>query len=141
MNGKILQLRVGDYVAAVVSGAPWNVGADAGSQGTAKVTLDGKGDGEVRWKKTAAGEGRFRFQANSCLRPASGCPYSGRRRLDYANGQPLPESYSMGHRVSQPNCNTTTYEAFSAQLATRGKRVDRPLAEAMPCGQTRVRGG
>jgi hypothetical protein len=118
-DGNILQLRFGDYVATVASGALWNVRARAGMQGTAKVKLNANGDGEVRWRVIAAGEGRFRVEADTYLRPASGCPYAGRWRLDYASSQPLPESYSAEHRVSKPSCNDTTNERFSADLTTR----------------------
>ncbi len=109
-NGKVLQIRLGDAVMRVASGALWTIPLKAGTSGEAgirRVDVDYESTGTLTWKAVAAGEGRARIEADVGYRyqQLSGLFFFsayGKWAATYSGGSPLPESWVASVRGAQP---------------------------------------
>jgi|JI8StandDraft_1071087.scaffolds.fasta_scaffold16773_4 hypothetical protein len=66
-DGKVLQVRIGDAVIGLVSGALWTIPVKAGSSGEAgirRADVDYKSPGKLSWKAVEAGNGDVRIEAD-----------------------------------------------------------------------------
>ncbi len=99
VNGKVLQVRVGEAVLQLVSGALWTIPLTPGISGKAgikRIHVDFESSGTLTWKAVAAGEGKVRIEADVSytIRSVSSMFVAvyGEWLATYRGVSPLPES-------------------------------------------------
>jgi hypothetical protein len=98
-DGAVQQVRIGEAVVQVVSGALWTIPLRAGTSGSAnirRIDVSYKAPGKLTWKAVDLGEGKVQIQANvSYLVENSYGRYSilGRWFSVFRGASPLPESF------------------------------------------------
>lgn len=95
-NGTVMQVRFGEVVLRVFSGALWTTPIKAGQSGKATVLVDGAdGTGEINWKTLDMGEGRIQVAVDGWYPARSGAYIKfliGQWTGIYSSAQSLPES-------------------------------------------------
>lgn len=100
-DGRVLQVRVGDAVLRLVSGAMWTIPLKAGSTGEAgikRVDVGYESAGTLTWKAVALREGKVQIEAQITYRFFGVATFfsssHGTWLATYSTGLPLPESSS-----------------------------------------------
>lgn len=137
-DGKVLQVRVGDVVLRVVSGALWTIPVKAGTTGEAgikRVDVDYESTGTLNWKAVAAGDAKVRIEADVTytIQHSSRMlsQIYGTWLATYSGGHPLPESFAAdikGH-TQWGGANRVSAEL---KLSAASPPEARPVATALP---------
>ena len=121
-NGRVLQIRLGEAVMRVVSGALWTIPLKAGTSGEAgirRMDVDYESTGSLTWKTVAAGEGKARIEADVGYMYQYSSRFMnsayGKWAATYHGGAPLPESWVASVRCQVP----TGANMVSAELKLR----------------------
>jgi hypothetical protein len=125
-DGRVLQVRVGEAVIRLVSGALWTIPVKVGTSGEAgikRVDVDYESPGTLSWKVVAAGEGTVRVEVNvgyrvrhssAILRHSSSTLVNvyGTWLATYGGEHPLPISSvaAIGSSVGYANTNMVSAE-------------------------------
>ena len=127
-DGQVLQVKLGEVVLQVVSGALWKIPVKAGTAGVAEVKLlnvSAKVSDRLKWSAVAAPGNRVQIIAAVAYRsPWSGTsgggnfvPSSGEWLAIYDDEHPLPVSFSTD--VGGSAAGGRTYNRLSAELSLR----------------------
>jgi predicted secreted protein len=110
-DGKVLQVRVGEAVLQLVSGALWTIPLKAGTSGKAqiqRVDVAYESNGTLTWKVVAIDEGKVRIEAEVGYKYVQSSSMSmffnayGKWQATYRAADPIPESFTATIRGSQP---------------------------------------
>ena len=119
-DGQVLQVKVGEVVLQVVSGALWRIPVKAGTSGVAEVKQvnDARKASETfKWMAVAAHGNGVHIVAGVSYRGLGGTFWQGEWLAKYEGGHPLPVSFSTD--VNGLSGSVRLTNKLSAELSLR----------------------